>query len=473
MAYTGARQRDEDASAGGRVRVARQATPADSVLRLQQAAGNRALGRLVRQVARRTLDDEAKDARPRGLKVNTVFTKFQADYKPFEGTTISDDINVIFGSGIKDDRAFRGGLQSIAMDNLTAMEKDKPKLVSLDDEVQEIYIDFGQDFPADDDAKTFATENGLWRFTYVKLSKPPKGSKATHDLLIEQVSKGPRASSTPGSADVRKRREDRFTALGFTFTASGVASAEATQDPKIAADEKKYTERLRAGVEDDKKALASAKGAQAAALQKQIDKHQKELDDRTPRTTAFSPAEKDVVLRAVELTDDAFAKKLAGLTFARIGRGAPSNEAADYSSDRHAIRCFDDAFRQGPVWYANGSENVRGVLHEIGHAIDYAQRRAAHGLSIDAADDNSRKAAEDAEKSAHLLSGGDDANSAYQAAVKADGGAITAYGETKRPDGPVEDYGDAYSLYTADPDLLKSLRPHVFAYFETLRKKGP
>jgi hypothetical protein len=359
------------------------------------------------------------------------------------------------------------------MDNLTAMEKDKPKLVSLDDETQDIYIDFAQDFPADDDAKTFATENGLWRFTLVKLSKPPKGAKATHDLLIEQVSKGQRVSSTPASADVRKRREDRFTVLGFTFTPSGVASAEATQDPAIAADEKSYTARLRTGVEDDKKALAAAKGAQAAALQTQLDKHQKVLDDRTARTTAFSQAEKDVVLKAVELTDDAFAKRLAGLTFVRIGRGAPSDEAADYSPDRHAIRCFDDAFTVGPVWFANGSENVRVVLHEIGHAIDYAQHRVAHGLSIKASDDTSRKAAEDAEKNAKYLSGGDNANSAYQAAVKADGGAITAYGETKRADGPVEDYGDAYSLYTVDPDLLKSLRPHVFAYFEALRKKSP
>jgi hypothetical protein len=473
MAYTGARRRDEDGSATGRLRVARESTPANPMLRLQQAAGNRAVGALVRQVARRTLDDEAKDARPRGLKLNTVFTKFQADYKPFEGTTTDADINVIFGPGIKADDAFRGGLQSIAMDNLTAMDKDKPKLVSLDDETQEIYIDFAQDFPTDDDAKTFATENGLWRFTLVKLSKPPKGAKATHDLLIEQVSKGPRASSTPASADVRKRREDRFTALGFTFTPAGSASAEATQDPAIAADEKKYTERLKTSVEDDRKALASAKGAQAAALQTQLDKHQKELDGRTPRTTAFSQAEKDVVLRAVELTDDAFAKRLAGLTFARIGRGAPSDEAADYAPEQHAIRCFDDAFRLGPTWFTNGSENVRDVLHEIGHAIDYAQRRVAHGLSINASDDKSRKAAEDAQNTAHNLSGGDDANSAYQTAVKADGGAITAYGETKRADGPVEDYADAYSLYTVDPDLLKSLRPHVFAYFETLRKKGP
>jgi hypothetical protein len=473
MTYVGARQRDEDGSTTSRVRAPRTATPADSVLRLQRAAGNRAIGRLVRQVARRTLDDEVKDAQPRGLKLNTTFTKFQADYKPFDGTTIDPDINVVFGPGVKDDRAFRGGVQSIAMDNLTAMQKDKLTYVSLDDEVQEIYIDFSQDFPADDDAKTFATENGLWRFTYVKLSKPPKGSKATHELLIEQVSKGPRASATPASAVIRKRREDRFTALGFTFTPSGVASAEATQDPAIAADEKKYTEQLKTGVANDRKALASASGAQAAALQTQLDKHQKVLDDRTARTIAFSQAEKDVVLKAVELVDDAFAKKLAGLTFARVGRGAPADEAADYSSDRHAIRCFDDTFAFGPVAYANGSENVRTVLHEIGHAIDYAQRRAAHALSVKASDDTSRKAAEAAEKAAKNLSGGDDTNSAYQAAVKADGGAITAYGETKRPDGPVEGYGDAYSLYTVDPALLKSLRPHVFAYFEDLRKKGP
>jgi hypothetical protein len=94
-------------------------------------------------------------------------------------------------------------------------------------------------------------------------------------------------------------------------------------------------------------------------------------------------------------------------------------------------------------------------------------------LSIHASDHASRGAAADADQKARYLSGVGDVNSAFQAAVKQDGGAITAYGETKRDGGPAEGYAEAFSLYTVDPDLLKKLRPHVFAYFDGLQKKAP
>jgi hypothetical protein len=37
----------------------------------------------------------------------------------------------------------------------------------------------------------------------------------------------------------------------------------------------------------------------------------------------------------------------------------------------------------------------------------------------------------------------------------------------------VEGDAEAFSLYAIDPDLLKTLRPHVFAYFEAAQKKAP
>jgi hypothetical protein len=306
----------------------------------------------------------------------------------------------------------------------------------------------------------------------VKLKTPAKGSKVTHQLLVEQASKGPRARSTPASPAVRKQREDRFTALGFSFVASGVPSGEATQDPAIAADERSYTAQMRATVEADRKALAKASG-DTSALRAQLEKHKKALDARTAPTKAFSEAERDVVLRAVEITPDAFATRLSGLAFARVGSGAPEGEGAVYGPDQHAIQCFDEAFTIGNVWFAKGSENVRAVLHEIGHAVDYGAKRAAHAQNIHASDDTRRKAAEDAVNHAKTLSGGSDEKSAFQAAVKADGGAITLYGETKRDDGPVEGYAEAFSLYAVDPALLKTLRPHVFAYFEAAQRKAP
>jgi hypothetical protein len=480
MTYVGARrERGNDGSRSTRGPGSRETSPPASVLRLQRAAGNRAVGGLVRQLARRTLADEVKEAAPRGVKLNPMFTSFEADYKPFDGGTVVEDIDVVFGDGVKADRAFRNGLQTIALDDITAIRKDKPKLVSTDDETQEIFIDFAHDFPADDDARTFAAESGLWRFTFVKLAKPPAGKKFTHQLLIEQVSKGPKAVSTPPTPAIRKQREDRFKALGFTFIGSGVPSAEASSDPAIKDDERKFTARIRDSQDDDRKALVAAQAAKpldsgkVAALRKQLDKRQKRLDDRTAATKTFSAAEKDVVLRAVELVPDEFAKRLSGLAFARVSSGADTDEGADYGPDQHTIRCFDKAFTLGNVFYAKGSENVRSVLHEIGHAIDYTEKRAAHALNIHASDDTTRKAADDAAKKAKNLSGGDDDKSAFQAAVKADGGAITLYGETKRDDGPVEGYAEAFSLFMVDPDLLKTLRPHVFKYFEALQKKGP
>lgn len=479
MAYAGARRgRGRNRSGTTHGPGSRENSPAAPVLRLQRAAGNRAVGRLVRQVARRTLADEVKEAHPRGLKLNTTFTTYPADYKPFDAGTVIDDIEVLFGPGVKDDHAFHSGLQTIALDDIFEVRQQKPKLVSADDETKEIFIDFATDFPADDDAKQFAAESGLWRFTLVKLAKPPPGKKVTHQLLIEQASKGPRVRSTPATPAIRKQREDRFKVLGFTFIGSGVPSAEASSDPKIKADEKQYTAQVQVSVDDAKKALAAAQGAKPpdngkiAGLRAGLEKLQKKLDDRTAPTKAFSEPERDVVMRAVELTPDEFAKRLSGLAFARVSSGGDSNEGADYSLDRHAIRCFDTAFTLGNVWFAKGSENVRAVLHEIGHAIDYAEKRAAHAQNIHATDDPSRKAAEDAVKKAKNLSGGDDDKSAFQVAVKQDGGAITPYGETKRDDGPVESYAEAFSLFMVDPDLLKTLRPHVFAYFEGL-KKGP
>jgi hypothetical protein len=472
MAHVGARQQQGERPSPTRVSGARETSPAASVLRLQRAAGNRAVGGLVAQLARRTLADEVKEAHPRGVKLNATFTTYPAEYKPFDGATLRADIDVVFGAGVAEDRAFRAGLQTIAIDDITSIQTQKPKLVSVDDETQEIYIDFAHDFPADDDAKTFAAESGLWRFTLVKLKAPAKGSKVTHQLLIEQASKGPRIRSTPASPAVRRQREDRFKALGFSFVGSGVPSAEATQDPAIAADERSYTAQLRVTVENDRKALAKASG-DPAALRAQLAKHTKALDERTVPTKAFSEAERDVVLRAVELTPDAFARRLPGLAFARVGSGAPSGEGADYGPDQHTIRCFDEAFTIGNVWYEKGSENVRAVLHEIGHAVDSAQKRAAHAQNIHASDDQSRTAAEAAVKAAKNLSGGGDEKSAFQAAVKADGGAITVYGETKRDGGPVEGYAEAFSLYAVDPDLLKTLRPHVFAYFAALEKTAP
>jgi hypothetical protein len=480
MAYAAPRRKgNEQRSRTARGPGSREGAPAGSVLGLQRAAGNHAVGQLVRQVARRALADEVKEAQPRGLKLNAVFTTYPADYKPFDEGTLLPDVDVVFGPGVNSDHAFRSALQTIAIDDISAIQRDKPKLVSTDDETQEVYIDFAQDFPADEDAKKFAADSGLWRFTFVKLAKPSKGSKVTHQLLIEQVSKGPKVVSTPATPAVRKLREDRFKALGFAFAASGVPSAEATQDSAIAADEKNYTAQVRVSLESDRKALAEAQGARSPnsgkieALRTQLTKHQKQVDDRTAPTKAFSAAEKDVVLRAVELLPDEFAKRLSGLSFARVGAGAPAGEGADYGPDQHTIRCFDEAFTRGNVWYEKGSENVRTVLHEIGHAIDYAEKRVAHAQNIHASDDTSRKAAEDAVNKAKTLSGGSDDKSAFQVAVKQDGGAITPYGETKRDGGPTEGYAEAFSLYTVDPALLKTLRPHVFAYFEGLRTKGP
>ena len=84
------------------------------------------------------------------------------------------------------------------------------------------------------------------------------------------------------------------------------------------------------------------------------------------------------------------------------------------------------------VEFAHATNRIRAVLHEIGHAVDQ-NNPAKHD--------------------------------AFNTAVTQDGGTpVSGYAKKST----LESYAECFSVFIADPDLLKSLRPHVHAYFTAL-----
>ena len=154
----------------------------------------------------------------------------------------------------------------------------------------------------------------------------------------------------------------------------------------------------------------------------------------------FGGNDKDAIYTAVSLLPAAAAARLPrGLTFVRDhapntagGRCTPppANSGGVYCSADQTITLFDRWLNASQVRYARTNSKVAVVLHELGHAIDHANP---------------------------------DAHAAFTQALTSDGGTpISGYGNTNT----LESYAECFFLYIADPKLLESLRPSVYAYFE-------
>jgi hypothetical protein len=249
----------------------------------------------------------------------------------------------------------------------------------------------------------YGGSDGVWRFTYIK--RPKRG-----EILIEFL-----GTSSPGGTQASSaKRVERFNALGF-------------------------------------------------------------------RISGYSSQERAIVLEAVSLLPDAALIKLRGLTFVRAG--APPRDQPDtsarYDPDKHQITMFDRAFAGTVVRYDKpgagfSPPSVRTVLHELGHAVDLMPLRAAAAKFESERDpakaqaakmQRDRAAAESGERLPDTKASGiGPASTAFKAAAAKDGSkAITAYGAKDA----LENYAEAFSLYYADPALLKALRPNTFQYFDT------
>lgn len=162
----------------------------------------------------------------------------------------------------------------------------------------------------------------------------------------------------------------------------------------------------------------------------------------------------------------------------KTSKKSDSTEAAIFDSDSNTVTVFDKAFiDQTP------SQAKDALIHELGHGYDFRPIQEANAQFEASAKD---AAAQRVLKRAHNLSGGDmdadDYTVDFRKAARKDGisadksrtprvnslgvkmtlkGSETDYGNTNWK----ELFAESFILFTTDPELLKSIRPHIYAYF--------
>jgi hypothetical protein len=330
--------------------------PAAGVLRLQRAAGNRAVRALLREpTALADLDVSARG------KIQTATAPIPLDavtLEDFGGSTtaLPTDTKVVFGATVPTDAKFRKGLASTAADFLNrSYTNDDPDAAPTNFR-ENSTIKFEFDFTKQKGAK------GVWQFTYIKLA-----GSGGHELLIEYL-------GTASSFAAPSNEADRVKTLGWTIS-------------------------------------------------------------------GYSEEERGFVLAAIGLLSDKVVAKLpAGLKFARQPTPtaldgcskAPDFASGDYCKPAKTISMYDRWAEATMVEFAHATNRIRAVLHEIGHAIDL-NNPAKHA--------------------------------AFNTAVTQDGGTpVSGYAKKST----LESYAECFSVFIADPDLLKALRPHVNDYFTAL-----
>ncbi len=334
--------------------------PARAVLRLQRAAGNRAVRALLRATLLEGLDAPAR-AQIQSATAPIVGSKIELDDFGKSTTRLPENTTVAFGAAVPTDATFRKGLQSTAADLL--QEKfSSPNVGAAHTNFREnTTVKFAFDFSKQNGA------NGVWQFTYVKA-----GTSGAHKLLIDFLGSSPSFAPSSGASA-------RVGTLGWSIS-------------------------------------------------------------------GFSGDERDLVLEAIDLVPDrAAALAPAGLKFKRLTTSvaaggcaaAPAWASGDYCKPAKTVTMYDPWATSSAVTFAKASDRTRAVLHEIGHAIDM---------------NNPGK------------------HAAFNTAVTDDGGTpVSGYAANST----LESYAECFSVFIADPDLLKALRPHVHKYFSDLFAAAP
>lgn len=195
------------------------------------------------------------------------------------------------------------------------------------------------------------------------------------------------------------------------------------------------------------------------------------------KQSGYRGAELEALQHAVLLIPDAVLSTIDGVRFKReTAHPTTATVGGHYDETDHSITMFDPAFitfsarNVGPDGEIT-DESVRSIVHELGHAVDMAPLRRALVEHDKTGKDSALEKASAAASGAHwekasawkISETGKVADkSAFRAAAKKDGGKeLTQYSE----DGWMEHYAECFSYYFSDPDLLKLLRPNVYAYF--------
>ena len=149
------------------------------------------------------------------------------------------------------------------------------------------------------------------------------------------------------------------------------------------------------------------------------------------------------ILQALEsIPEDALAA-VPGIDWVRgHGKLGPTGEAGHFGYDPNkksrTLTIYDDAF-------ASDDFLVGLVAHELGHALSYKPPSETRGAASVAT------------------------SQTFKDAAAADGKPITAYGATDAE----EAYAEAYSMFIAEPDTMKVLRPKLFEFFTKFPSGNP
>lgn len=210
----------------------------------------------------------------------------------------------------------------------------------------------------------------------------------------------------------------------------------------------------------------------------------------------WSDEEKKSVYEALSKMPNSFLDTIKGIKFERGGQ-TTGTEGGHYDQEKHTIVVYDKLFTDKTSRFGTSGEGFLGsstyaLIHEIGHALDYAPMREAEKkrdtaiANLDAefgqyktenADgtvsysgfpaskqkrfDTLFKKATDAQK-AYDATTTDSAKKAYKDA-QGSNKQVSEYGETDTD----ESFAEAFALYMSSPKLLQKTRPKLYEYFKT------
>ncbi len=193
--------------------------------------------------------------------------------------------------------------------------------------------------------------------------------------------------------------------------------------------------------------------------------------------SGWSQTEFTLLHQALGLLSSSALQQIENVEFQRSAALAGNPEAGNYDSNANTITIRTNAFNTSLARFGTSPDSIRIILHEIGHALDYAILNRAWSRYSSSGNAQPLLGARslsglvyqlDASGNFAIVAGSQ--ATAYRQAVERDraqaGGrsmptSITTYGATSWE----ENFAEAYSLFVSDPATFRELRPNTYAYF--------